>query len=176
MSKKFALVALAIIVASVTLMVVFATKSVGEAEEIPTTTSGSPREAPVVPSSTTVRSTTTTTTVVSTTSVASTTAPPTTVVAPPPPPAPTPPPRAPESMDAHLWRIAKCESGTNPRAVSSSGAFRGAWQFATSTWLAYGGGQFARDPILASLDQQLVIARAVYRGGGPGSWPICQYR
>ncbi len=103
-----------------------------------------------------------------------------TTTAPPPPTTVYIPPPAPTNVDAHLLRIATCESGQNPTAVSSTGSFRGAWQFwhdgRGSTWLAYGGGEFASDPIYATFDQQFVVARSVYAGSGPGAWPVCQYR
>jgi hypothetical protein len=79
-------------------------------------------------------------------------------------------------VDSHLARIAACESGGDPRAVSASGRYRGAWQWALSTWFAYGGGQYADDPIDATLDEQLIVARATYAGQGPGAWPVCQHR
>lgn len=76
-------------------------------------------------------------------------------------------------VDAHLWRIAACESGTDPTAVSPTGRYRGAWQFSLATYHAYGG---VGDPVNASIDTQLVVARAVYAGQGPGAWPVCQHR
>lgn len=79
----------------------------------------------------------------------------------------------PQSIDAHLWRIAACESGTNPRAVNPSGRYRGAWQWDLATYARWGG---VGDPIDAPLSVQLVVARATYVGQGPGSWPVCQYR
>jgi len=36
-----------------------------------------------------------------------------------------------------VWRaLAQCESNGNPRAVSASGTYRGAFQFSTATWLS----------------------------------------
>jgi hypothetical protein len=85
----------------------------------------------------------------------------------------TSPPRVSGSVDAHLWSIAACESHTDPTAVSSSGKFRGAWQFSLPTYHANGG---VGDPIDAPLDTQLVVARSVYATQGPGAWPVCQHR
>ena len=42
-----------------------------------------------------------------------------------------------------LQRIAECESGGNPRAVSPDGTYRGKYQFSRETWRALGG---AGDP------------------------------
>ena len=38
-----------------------------------------------------------------------------------------------------LQRIAQCESGGNPAAVSPSGEYRGKYQFSRATWRAMGG-------------------------------------
>ncbi len=82
----------------------------------------------------------------------------------------------PKNIWAHLERIAKCESGRNPRAVSRTGRYRGAWQFALSTWAAFGGRRYAADPINATYVEQRQIAYRVYRGQGPRAWPVCSRR
>ena len=38
-----------------------------------------------------------------------------------------------------LQRIAECESGGNPSAVSPGGTYRGKYQFSRSTWHNLGG-------------------------------------
>ena len=43
------------------------------------------------------------------------------------------------TLPAELVRIAECESGGNPRAVSRSGQYRGKFQFDVGTWRGLGG-------------------------------------
>lgn len=74
---------------------------------------------------------------------------------------------------AVLGRIAQCESGGNPRAVSSSGQYRGKYQFDTGTWASVGG---AGDPAAASEAEQDRRAAMLYIERGPSPWPICGYR
>jgi hypothetical protein len=73
----------------------------------------------------------------------------------------------------HLRRIAQCESGGNPRAVSPNGMYRGKYQFSFSTWASVGG---RGDPAAASEYEQDMRAEILYRTGGPGHWPVCQHR
>lgn len=70
-----------------------------------------------------------------------------------------------------LARIAKCESGGNPRAVSPNGLYRGKYQFLRSTWKANGGR--TRDPIDASEAHQDRVALRLYRARGTAPWPSC---
>lgn len=87
-------------------------------------------------------------------------------------------PRPPKAEDApistqlraRLDRIARCESGGNPRAVSASGRYRGKYQFSRSTWRAVGG---RGDPVDASEAEQDRRAAILYRRTGPSSWPVC---
>ncbi len=74
---------------------------------------------------------------------------------------------------ATLARIAQCESGGNPRAVSSSGLYRGKYQFDLSTWASVGG---SGDPAAASEAEQDRRAAMLYIQRGPAPWPICGYR
>lgn len=77
--------------------------------------------------------------------------------------APTVPPQ--------LQAIASCESGANPRAVSSNGTYRGKYQFSTATWSAVGG---QGDPAAASEAEQDKRAAMLYAPrSGPGQWPVC---
>lgn len=105
---------------------------------------------------TTTTSTTTTTTVPATT----TTVPVTTTTAPPAPVAPVTTPAAPEDVRAIFECIIRHESGGDPAAVNPSSGAGGLFQFLPSSWLAYGGGQFAPLPNLATADQQWQIALA----------------
>lgn len=104
-------------------------------------------------------------------------------VAPPAPPVPsaatspaaTPARIPPASGDvaSALQRIAQCESGGDPRAVSPSGTYRGKYQFDQGTWNALGG---AGDPAAAPEAEQDRIAAILYARSGPAPWPVCGYR
>jgi len=78
-----------------------------------------------------------------------------------------------DSIDAHLARIAQCESGGNPRALSPGGTYRGMFQFLPSTWRSVGG---TGDPAAASVAEQYKRARILYERSGPGQWPVCSRR
>jgi Transglycosylase-like domain/Putative peptidoglycan binding domain len=69
-----------------------------------------------------------------------------------------------------LQKIAKCESGGNPRAVSPSGRYRGKYQFDMPTWRAWGG---HGDPIDASEATQDRVAIRLYKARGTKPWPNC---
>jgi len=73
-------------------------------------------------------------------------------------------------VPAELRRIAQCESGGNPRAVSRTGRYRGKYQFDQATWEAWGG---RGDPIKASEATQDRIAVKLYRARGTKPWPNC---
>jgi uncharacterized protein YabE (DUF348 family) len=66
--------------------------------------------------------------------------------------------------------LARCESGGNPRAVSSSGAYRGLYQFSMGTWHGVGG---SGDPIDASPSEQTYRAKILYSRSGRSPWPVC---
>lgn len=69
-----------------------------------------------------------------------------------------------------LERIAQCESGGNPRAVSSDGTYRGKYQFDRQTWQAMGG---SGDPARASEGEQDRRALTLLRARGTSPWPAC---
>ena len=73
-------------------------------------------------------------------------------------------------VPAALRKIAKCESGGNPRAVSRDGRYRGKYQFDLSTWRAMGG---SGDPAKASEAEQDRRAVALYRKRGTAPWANC---
>ena len=76
-----------------------------------------------------------------------------------------------------MWgKIAQCESGGNPRAVSPNGLYRGLYQISASTWAAYGGTSYAARPDLASPSQQLAVAQKIQQGQGWNAWPTCSRR
>lgn len=71
--------------------------------------------------------------------------------------------------------VASCESSGNWSAETGNG-FYGGLQFTESTWLAYGGGQYAQNPAEASQADQEIVANAVLAGQGLGAWPVCGSR
>ena len=71
---------------------------------------------------------------------------------------------------ALLARIAACESGGNPAAVSSSGRYRGKYQFSRATWRALGG---KGDPAKAAEALQDRIAAKLLASAGTTPWPNC---
>jgi peptidoglycan hydrolase-like protein with peptidoglycan-binding domain len=74
------------------------------------------------------------------------------------------------SVPAILRRIAECESGGNPRAVSPGGQYRGKYQFSRETWRSLGG---SGDPADAPEWQQDRLALKLYRLRGTAPWPNC---
>ena len=73
-------------------------------------------------------------------------------------------------VPAALERIAECESGGNPRAVSPGGQYRGKYQFSRTTWRAIGG---SGDPADAPEWLQDRLALKLYRQRGSAPWPNC---
>ena len=71
---------------------------------------------------------------------------------------------------AALERIARCESGGNPRAVSSNGRYYGKYQFSKSTWRSVGG---TGNPATTSEAEQDRRALILYRRAGTSPWPNC---
>jgi len=73
-------------------------------------------------------------------------------------------------IPAALERIAQCESGGNPRAISPGGQYRGKYQFSRTTWRAIGG---SGDPADAPEWLQDRLALKLYRQRGSAPWPNC---
>jgi hypothetical protein len=71
---------------------------------------------------------------------------------------------------ATLARIAACESGGDPTAVSADGAYRGKYQFTRSTWAQMGG---SGDPAAAPEAEQDQRAAALLAQRGTAPWPVC---
>jgi len=69
-----------------------------------------------------------------------------------------------------LQRIAECESGGNPSAVSPGGTYRGKYQFTRDTWRRLGGDG---DPADAPEWVQDRMALKLYRQRGTAPWPAC---
>lgn len=76
----------------------------------------------------------------------------------------------PAELRRTLEKIAKCESGGDPRAVSSNGLYRGKYQFSRPTWRAVGG---KGDPAKASEREQDRRAAILYEREGAAPWPHC---
>jgi peptidoglycan hydrolase-like protein with peptidoglycan-binding domain len=73
-------------------------------------------------------------------------------------------------LPAVLKRIARCESGGNPRAVSRDGRYRGKFQFDMATWRGLGG---KGDPAKAAESVQDRLALKLYRQRGTAPWANC---
>jgi hypothetical protein len=73
-------------------------------------------------------------------------------------------------VPAKLQRIAQCESGGNPRAVSADGTYRGKYQFDQETWEAMGG---TGDPAEAPESVQDRLAVKLYNQRGSAPWGRC---
>jgi peptidoglycan hydrolase-like protein with peptidoglycan-binding domain len=79
-------------------------------------------------------------------------------------------PSRPTSTSAILRKIALCESGGNPRAISPGGRYRGKYQFSRATWRALGG---HGDPARASEATQDAMAAKLLAQRGTSPWPSC---
>ena len=69
-----------------------------------------------------------------------------------------------------LAKIAQCESGGDPTAVSADGRYRGKYQFSRATWEALGG---EGDPAEADEATQDAMALKLYEERGTAPWPSC---
>ena len=79
--------------------------------------------------------------------------------------------------DGSRWdQLAQCEAGGNWAANTGNG-FGGGLQFmhqrSYSTWLSFGGGDYAAHPWDASREQQIAIAEKVLASSGLRAWPGC---
>ncbi|WP_281286095.1 resuscitation-promoting factor [Lapillicoccus jejuensis] len=72
--------------------------------------------------------------------------------------------------NAAMWdRIAMCESTGNWH-INTGNGYYGGLQFAASSWLAWGGGDFAPRADLASREQQITVANRYYAVAGLAPW------
>ena len=69
-----------------------------------------------------------------------------------------------------LDRIAQCESGGDPTAVSADGTYRGKYQFDRGTWQRMGG---TGDPADAPEAEQDRVAAKLFAARGTAPWPNC---
>ena len=74
------------------------------------------------------------------------------------------------SAGSTLERIAQCESGGDPTAVSPDGRYRGKYQFSRATWRAMGG---TGDPAQAPESVQDELAARLLAAQGTSPWPNC---
>jgi len=85
-------------------------------------------------------------------------------------------PAVPHSGDDRWDRLAQCETGGNWAANTGNG-FGGGLQFmhqrSYSTWLSFGGGEYADHPWDASREQQIAVAEKVLASSGWNAWPGC---
>jgi nucleoid-associated protein YgaU len=80
------------------------------------------------------------------------------------------------SAAGSVWdRVAACESGGN-WSINTGNGYNGGLQFSSSTWRAYGGGQYASRADLATKSEQISVAQRVLSSQGPGAWPVCSVR
>jgi hypothetical protein len=86
------------------------------------------------------------------------------------------PPAAPFVVDEATWdRLAQCESSGN-WAINTGNGYYGGLQFDVSTWNGYGGAAFAARPDLATREQQITVAEALYAKRGFQPWPACRIK
>jgi hypothetical protein len=76
-----------------------------------------------------------------------------------------------EPTDADWDRLAQCEASGNWGARGNG--YEGGLQFLNSTWLGYGGGEFAPHAYDAPREAQIEIGRRVWRDRGWSAWPSC---
>lgn len=69
-----------------------------------------------------------------------------------------------------LEAIAECESGGDPRIVSSNGLYHGKYQFHPDTWESVGGKGLPSEAPEAEQDYRAAL---LYERSGPGQWPVC---
>jgi hypothetical protein len=69
-----------------------------------------------------------------------------------------------------LAKIAQCESGGSPTAVSADGQYRGKYQFTRATWARMGG---SGDPAAAPEAEQDQRAGQLLAQEGTAPWPVC---
>ena len=81
---------------------------------------------------------------------------------------------APVALDGSVWdRLARCESGGNPRAVGGGGRFYGAFQFTLASWHSVG---MSGNPVDYSYADQVAAAQRLQARSGWRNWPICARR
>ena len=74
------------------------------------------------------------------------------------------------AQEADWEALRQCESGGNYQIVSSTGRYRGAYQFDRATWASMGG---TGDPAAAPPAEQDMRAKMLYEQRGARPWPHC---
>ncbi|MFD5148741.1 peptidoglycan DD-metalloendopeptidase family protein [Streptomyces sp. NPDC058401] len=69
-------------------------------------------------------------------------------------------------------KVAQCES-TNDWSIDTGNGYYGGLQFSSSTWVEFGGRQYAPQADQATKAQQIAVAEKVLATQGPGAWPSC---
>ncbi|MET9638410.1 transglycosylase family protein [Streptomyces virginiae] len=69
-------------------------------------------------------------------------------------------------------KVAECESGGN-WSINTHNGYYGGLQFSPSTWVAFGGSQYAPYANQATKQQQILIAEKVLASQGQRAWPSC---
>jgi len=83
---------------------------------------------------------------------------------------------APSVASGSAWdKLAACESGGNWH-INTGNGYYGGLQFSSSTWLGFGGGQYASRADLATREQQIAIAQKVQASQGWNAWPACSLK
>ncbi len=83
---------------------------------------------------------------------------------------------APSVASGSAWdKLAACESGGNWH-INTGNGYYGGLQFTNSTWLGFGGGQYASRADLATREQQIAIAQKVQASQGWNAWPACSLK
>ncbi|GHE12535.1 resuscitation-promoting factor [Klenkia taihuensis] len=83
---------------------------------------------------------------------------------------------APASTSGLNWdALARCEAGGN-WSINTGNGYYGGLQYNISTWNAYGGGEFASRPDLATREQQIAVGERTYAARGASPWPSCGSR
>jgi Transglycosylase-like domain len=75
------------------------------------------------------------------------------------------------TYSADWEKVSMCES--SGRWHINTGLFDGGLQFLPSTWIGFGGGEFARYAYQASKKEQIAMAERVLAIQGPQAWPNC---
>jgi soluble lytic murein transglycosylase-like protein len=74
--------------------------------------------------------------------------------------------------------IARCESGFRADAISASGAYKGMYQFVTSTWQSNRRAMGLPDDPALMFNAEEAIKTAAFKMGrdGYGAWPVCSQK
>ncbi|QMV86434.1 transglycosylase family protein [Corynebacterium hindlerae] len=82
-------------------------------------------------------------------------------------------PAVPAVAEGSVWdALAQCEA-TGNWSINTGNGFSGGLQFTPSTWLGFGGGEYAPAAYLATREQQIAVAQKVQAAQGWGAWPAC---